>query len=135
MKRVFLGLLAGMVAVATPWVSEPAAATLTFYKDVLPILQNRCQSCHRPGQIAPISFMTYRETRPWAEAMKTMVVSRRMPPWSSSSARIPGNYHFLTDREIETIARWVEQGALEGDPKDAPAPLYGNRPVITAWRR
>jgi hypothetical protein len=121
MTRISLGLLAGMVAAAAPWVSEPAPAPVTFYKDVLPILQYKCQSCHRPGQIAPISFMSYRETRPWAEAMRTVVLSRRMPPWPASVAQVAlPNHRVLTHREIETIVRWVDQGALEGDLKDAP---------------
>jgi hypothetical protein len=53
----------------------------TFYKDVLPILQKNCQSCHRPGQIAPFSMLSYESTRPWARSIKTKVVSRQMPPW------------------------------------------------------
>jgi hypothetical protein len=125
MTRVSLGLLAGMVAVAAPWVSDPAPAPVTFYKDVLPILQYKCQSCHRPGQLAPIPFMTYRETKPWADAMRTVVLSRRMPPWPASVAHVAlPNHRVLTEREIETIVRWVDQGALEGDAKDAPQPFF-----------
>ena len=125
MTRVSLGLLAGMVAVAAPWVSDPAPAPVTFYKDVLPILQYKCQSCHRPGQLAPISFMTYREAKPWAEAMRTVVLSRRMPPWPASMTQVAlPSHRVLTQREIETIVRWADQGALEGDAKDAPQPLF-----------
>jgi hypothetical protein len=125
MTRVSLGLLAGMVAVAAPWVSDPAPALVTFYKDVLPILQYKCQSCHRPGQLAPISFMTYRETRPWAEAMRSVVLSRRMPPWPASVAHVAlPSHRVLTQREIDTIVRWADQGALEGDPKEAPQPIF-----------
>ena len=58
-----------------------AAAPVTFHKDVLPILQKNCQSCHRPGKIAPMSFLTYEGTRPWAKAMKAAVATRKMPPW------------------------------------------------------
>ena len=131
MTRVSLGLLAGMVAVAAPWVSEPGPAPVTFYKDVLPILQYKCQSCHRPGQLAPISFMTYRETRPWAEAMRTVVLSRKMPPWPASVAHVAlPNHRVLTQREIDTIVRWADQGALEGDAKDAPQPVF---PDEWAW--
>ena len=125
MTRVSLGLLAGMAAIAAPWVSDPAPTPVTFYKDVLPILQAKCQSCHRPGQIAPISFQTYRETRPWAQAMRAEVASRRMPPWQQQAAISPFVRHrILTQREIDTIVKWAEQGAMEGDPKDAPPPLY-----------
>jgi hypothetical protein len=120
-----------MVAVAAPWVSDPVPAAVTFYKDVLPILQYKCQTCHRPGQLAPISFMTYRETRPWAEAMRTMVLSRRMPPWPASMAHVAlPNHRVLTHPEIDTIVRWVDQGALEGNPNDAPQPTF---PDEWAW--
>ena len=104
--------------------SEVSSSTVTFYKDVLPILQKNCQACHRPNQIAPMSFLTYKESRPWAKAMKTMVVLRKMPPWFAD----PRYGHFLNDRslkqnEIETIKTWAESGAREGDPNDAPTPV------------
>src|SRR5438105_7382439 len=97
---------------------------VTFTKDVLPILQKNCQSCHRPGEIAPMSFLTYKDTRPWAKAMKEAVVSRQMPPWFVD----PGYGHFANDRrlsdaEIKAISAWAEAGAPEGDPKDKPAPV------------
>jgi hypothetical protein len=97
---------------------------VTYNKDVLPILQMHCQTCHRPGQIAPISFLTYQETRPWAKRMKEMVVTRKMPPWFAD----PQFGHFLNDRsltqnEINTIVKWANGDALEGDPKDAPPPV------------
>jgi hypothetical protein len=100
------------------------SATVTFNKDVLPILQKNCQSCHRPGQIAPMSFLTYENTRPWAKAMKTAVVARKMPPWFAD----PQFGHFGNDRslkqsDIDTIAMWADAGAPEGDAKDAPAAL------------
>ena len=125
MMRVSFGLLAGMVAFAAPWISDPAPAPVTFYKDVLPILEYKCQSCHRPGQLAPIAFMTYRETRPWAEAMRTVVLSRRMPPWPASVPQVAlPNHRVLTHREIDTIVRWVDQGAPEGNPNDAPELVF-----------
>jgi hypothetical protein len=97
-------------------------APVTFNKDVLPILQKNCQTCHRPNQIAPMSFLTYKEARPWAKAIKTAVALRKMPPWFAD----PQYGHFTNDRslkpgEIETIAKWADAGAPEGDPKDAPA--------------
>src|SRR5262245_30308260 len=93
----------------------------TFHKDVLPILQRNCQRCHRPGQIAPMSLLTYQSARPWARAIKTAVVSRQMPPWFADPQYGP----YLNDRslkrsEIDTIAKWVDGGAPEGDVKDAP---------------
>jgi hypothetical protein len=109
-------LLGGAIITA-----DDQASSVTFNKDVLPILQKNCQTCHRPGQIAPMSFLTYKEARPWAKAMKTAVASRKMPPWFAD----PQVGHFLNDHslkpgEIETIAKWANTGALEGDPKDAP---------------
>jgi hypothetical protein len=93
----------------------------TFSKDVLPILQAKCQSCHRPGQVAPMAFLTYEQTRPWAKAIKAAVATRKMPPWFAD----PQYGHFLNDRslkqsEIDTIAKWADNGATEGNPKDAP---------------
>src|SRR5438105_9758450 len=98
---------------------------VTFTKDVLPILQKNCQSCHRPGEIAPMSFLTYKDTRPWAKAMKEAVVSRKMPPWFAD----PNYGHFANDRTlsdatIKTIVPWADGGSVEGDPKDAPKPSY-----------
>src|SRR6187399_1298237 len=96
------------------------AETPTFYKDVLPILQKNCQTCHRPGQVAPMSFLDYQSVRPWAKSMKTAVASRKMPPWFAD----PQYGHILNDRtlkqsDIDTIVKWADAGAPEGNPKDA----------------
>src|SRR5690242_9571687 len=122
MKRMCLiGLWLGMAGS----VAATIGGTVTYYRDVLPILQNHCQSCHRPGHVAPISFMTYKETRPWAEAMKYVVLTKQMPPWFLESPYVPTAAHGLvTPSETETIVRWVELGAPAGDPKDAPPPMY-----------
>ena len=95
----------------------------TFYKDVLPILQSRCQECHRAGEIAPSQFVSYKETRPWAKAIRESVLSRRMPPWFADAA----HGHFSNDRalpksEIDTLVAWADAGAPEGNSKEAPAP-------------
>lgn len=98
--------------------------TVTFHEDVVPVLQQRCQSCHRPGEAAPFSMLTYKDARPWAASMKRAVVSRQMPPWHADpSVGHFGNDRRLTPVEIETIARWVDAGAPEGDANRAPAPL------------
>src|SRR5712675_1075401 len=118
--------LAGSVA-ALLLVMDAEASTagvVTFNKDVLPILQRNCQTCHRPGNIAPMSLLTYETTRPWAKAMKAAVVSRKMPPWFAD----PKYGHFANDRalkqsEIDTIVAWADGGAKEGDAKDAPPPV------------
>src|SRR5690349_21754769 len=95
------------------------SSPVTFTKDVLPILQKNCQSCHRPGQVAPMSLMNYNDARPWAKAIKTAVMLKQMPPWFADAG------HFTNDRslkqvEIGTLAKWADTGALEGDPKAAP---------------
>jgi hypothetical protein len=103
--------------------AAPAAADVTFNRDVLPILQQRCQVCHRPGEIGPMPLTTYESTRPWARSIKAAVTARVMPPWFAD----PRYGHFandkrLSDEEIATIVSWVDGGALEGERKDAPAP-------------
>ncbi|HWQ69256.1 MAG TPA: thiol-disulfide isomerase [Patescibacteria group bacterium] len=96
---------------------------MTFYKDVLPVLQKNCQECHRPGEVAPTSFLSYEEVRPQAKAMKEAVLGRRMPPWFAD----PAVGRFTNDRslsraETEIIANWVDSGTHAGELKDAPAP-------------
>src|SRR5450432_4689267 len=98
------------------------AATPTFNKDVLPILQNNCQECHRAGEIAPMSLLSYNEARPWAKAIKAAVVNQKMPPWFAD----PKVGHFANDRrlsdaQIKTLTAWADNGAPEGDAKDKPA--------------
>ena len=117
-------LMLASIWVAAPTATQNAAPAMTFHKDVLPVLQRNCQSCHRPGQIGPFSMLTYKDTRPWAKAMKQAVVSRAMPPWFAN----PRYGHFNNDRslkqaEITTIVSWVDSGAAEGDPRDAPPPV------------
>jgi hypothetical protein len=94
---------------------------ITFNKDVLPILQNRCQGCHRPGEAAPMAFLTYSDTRPWAAAIRQAVQTGKMPPWHAD----PAHGRFLNDRRLtaaekETLVEWTRTGAREGDPKLAP---------------
>ena len=130
LTRTFVVLLAfGMVsAFAAPGYAENGAETaVTYYKDVLPIMQENCQTCHRPsgynisGLIAPMSFMDYRETRPWARAIASKVEAREMPPWFASAPKgVFENERGLTDAEIDTILGWVEAGAPAGDMADAP---------------
>jgi hypothetical protein len=96
----------------------------TFNKDVLPVLQTHCQNCHRPGEVAPMSFLTYAETRPWAKAMKAAVLSRKMPPWLADAKYGHfQNERRLTEAETRTLVSWADNGAPEGDTKDKPAPL------------
>ena len=111
--------------------------TVTFNKDVLPIMQRECQVCHRPGEIGPMPFLTYEGTRPWAKAIKAAVLSKKMPPWFAD----PKYGHFtnerhLSDADIATLASWADNGAPEGDAKDKPAPVafrdgWNIRPDVT----
>jgi hypothetical protein len=102
-----------------------STSTPTFAKDIAPIFQEKCQNCHRNGSMAPMSLVTYEETRPWAKAIKQRVVTRNMPPWHLD--KTVGIQHFqndmsLGDEQIAAIARWVDGGAPLGDPKDMPPP-------------
>ncbi len=98
-----------------------SASSPTFYKEVLPILQKNCQSCHRPGQIAPFSLLTYESTRPWARSIKVKVESRQMPPWFADAQHGAfSNDPSLTQGEIDTIVKWTDAGSPAGDPADAP---------------
>ena len=88
----------------------------TFSRDVAPIMFNKCASCHRPGEVAPMSLLSYSDARPWAGAIRQNVSTRAMPPWHADPAH--GTFRNdlrLSDREIDTIVRWVDGGAREGD--------------------
>ena len=130
MQRVVMSaLLAVVLIAASTWqpvgaVQAASPATPTFNKDVLPVLQRQCQECHRPNSIAPMSFMTYKDTRPYARAIEKAVVARTMPPWfADPSVGHFKNTKLLTDAEIDIISSWAKNGAPEGDPKDKPAPV------------
>lgn len=101
--------------------ADPTAPV--FYQDVLPLLERHCQSCHRPGEAAPMAFLDYQGTRPWAKAMKQAVVARTMPPWFADP-RVGkfSNDRSLPESAIRTIARWVDAGAPEGSAPSEKAP-------------
>ena len=97
-------------------------AAPTFSRDVAPIFYDKCVGCHRPGEVAPMSLITYRDVRPWASAIREKVTTRVMPPWHAD--RQYGSFRndlSLTQREIDTIAAWVKAGAREGNPSELPA--------------
>jgi hypothetical protein len=132
-----LGQFAVLVglAFATPSLAADAVRPVTFSKDVAPILQAKCQECHQPGSIAPMSLISFEDVRPWARSMKDRVATRQMPPWHLD--RGVGVQKFkndmsLTDEQIDTIVSWVDQGAPQGNPKDLPAP----KPLVTTneWK-
>ncbi len=104
----------------------PVCAQVTFTKDVAPIFQAHCQVCHRPDNIAPMSLLTYQDARPWARSIKQQVMQRNMPPWFMDphvGIRKFKDDPSLSDREIATIAAWVDAGAPMGNPADMPGPL------------
>jgi hypothetical protein len=107
------------------------SSSVTFNKDVLPVLQKNCQTCHRPGETAPASFLSYESTRPWAKAIKTAVLSKKMPPWfADPHVGKFANDRSLSEADIHTLVSWVDAGAPEGDAKDAPRPLEW----VEGWR-
>jgi hypothetical protein len=116
-------LLAQAVGAQAP--ARTGARSVTFAKDVAPILQRSCQTCHRPDSMAPMSFLTYEDVRPWARAIKQKVSAREMPPWYID--RHVGIQKLkddpsLSDAEIATIAGWVDAGSPMGNPADMPPP-------------
>lgn len=111
--------------------AEPGTAPvrpITFSKDVAPIFQKSCDSCHHPGTVAPMSLMTYKDVRPWARSIRERVARRDMPPWhldKSVGIRAYKNDISLSDEQIATVVKWVDQGAPEGNPADMPvAPTF-----------
>ncbi|MGH9760070.1 MAG: c-type cytochrome, partial [Blastocatellia bacterium] len=119
-------LTAGVLTVSG-FVSGPAGSnSVTFSKDVASIFFRKCTACHRPGEAAPMSLLTYRDARPWARSIKEKVLTKAMPPWHADPAYGKfENDRSLSPNEIETISRWVDAGAPEGDSKDLPpAPHY-----------
>jgi hypothetical protein len=127
MRRV---LAAAVLVVVAAWGqhrparSRSSHAAVTFNNQVVRIFQNRCQTCHRPGDVAPFPLVTYQDARVQARRIKTEVQARRMPPWKP----VPGHGEFLdenrlTEQEIDLITRWVDAGAPEGDPEDLPPPV------------
>jgi peroxiredoxin len=111
---------------------RPAAsgAAVTYYRDVLPILQTHCQECHRPGEVAPFALMTYRQAVNWADDVKEFTRSRKMPPWKATEGLPMHDERRLTDAEIATLAAWVDGGLAAGDPAAAPPP----RRFPDGWR-
>ena len=114
----------GSFLVAGSAFAQATSSTPTFTKDIAPILQEKCQTCHRAGQIAPMSLLTYQQTKAYAKEIKKRVVARTMPPWFID--KTVGIQHFendisLSDQQIATIAKWVDEGAPEGNAKDMPA--------------
>jgi mono/diheme cytochrome c family protein len=125
-----LGIVIACLAAATllrvsSTAQERAAAPPTFNKDIAPIFFDRCVTCHRPGEVAPMSLLSYGDARPWAASIKRMVQTRRMPPWPADPqfGEFKNNRR-LSDDQVNTIAAWVDAGAPEGDGRSPAAPMF-----------
>src|SRR5690242_3105567 len=122
--------LGASLAVAGLATAADTAKPVTFSKDIAPIFQAKCQECHQPNSIAPMSLITYQDARPWAKSIKERVATHQMPPWHidrSVGVQKFKNDMSLTDEQVATVVRWVDEGAPEGNPKDLPPP----KPLVT----
>src|SRR4029453_3664736 len=129
MRNSFSVLLAAALLAAltgAPTEAQQAATAPTFTRDVAPVLYKQCVSCHRPGEAAPMSLLTYEQARPYARAIANAVTNRTMPPWHAEAP--VGTFHnerLLSEVERQTLAAWAAGGAPSGDPKDMPvAPVF-----------
>lgn len=119
-----------VLSVVSLW-GGSTSRVITFNKDVAPILRNRCQLCHHPGDIGPMPLLSYGEARPWAKAIREAVLQKKMPPWFADPHY--GNFRndsSLSKTEIDTLVSWVDGGAPEGAPTGATAP----RDFVDGWR-
>jgi len=126
MRRWNPWMLSGALGVVLMSAAPSGAQTgvsVTFSKDIAPIFQAKCQACHQPESIAPMSLVTYQQARPWARSIKDRVARRQMPPWhidQSVGVQKFKNDMSLSDAQIDTIVKWVDAGAPQGDTKDLP---------------
>jgi len=120
----------GCPVVAKGAIAKNATTTVTYHKEVAPILQNHCQGCHRPGAVGPFSLMTFKQAVNWAEDIKSYTQDHKMPPWKPSEGPAFHNDRKLSDADIETLTAWVDGGTPEGNAKDAPKP----RVFVDGWQ-
>jgi hypothetical protein len=133
MERSTAWQLGGLMVLAASGAGAQPQAPPTFAKDVAPILQQKCQSCHRPGSIAPMSLLTYEDAQKYAPRIRARVAARVMPPWHidrTVGIQAFQNDRSLTDAQIDTIVKWVDAGTPLGDPKDMPAPVKWPDPSV-----
>src|SRR5689334_15904038 len=118
MRALSLGLMCAALAAAA------SSTQPTFYKDVLPVLQKNCQNCHRPGEAGPMAFLTYEGTKPWAKAIKSAVLLKKMPPWFADPHYGKfSNDRSLSEADVATLVNWADTGSKAGNAKDAPKPV------------
>src|SRR5258705_10944742 len=123
MNKSILVAMITLASAGTAAAQGAAAAAPTYSKDVAPILYKNCTSCHRPGEIAPMSLLTFKDARPWIKSIGTQVGKGAMPPWHAD----PAYGEFLNDRRLTaaekaTLLRWGNAGGPEGRPKEPAAP-------------
>ena len=127
----YLPAIGIVVIVATPAVTAAQDAP-TFTKDVAPVLYKNCVACHRPGEMGPMSLVTYADARPWAKSIRERVVARAMPPWfADPHYGTFSNDPSLSRKDIDTIVAWADRGAPQGSPADMPA-LPAN--MVEGWQ-
>src|SRR5262245_47764097 len=122
-SSIALSAVAFGALLALPGSAFAQSPAPTFTKDIAPIFQEKCEACHRPDSIAPMSLQTYEEARPWARSIKARVQARQMPPWhidKTIGIQEFKNDRSLSDAQIDAVVRWVDAGAPKGDPKDMP---------------
>ena len=112
-------LFAGVTLALVMGTISAQAQTPTWTEDVAPLMENKCMNCHRPGEVAPMSLLTYDEAQPWARSIRLMVQDRIMPPWHATPEYGDfGNNRRMTIRQIQTVVDWVEGGT--------PHPIWKN---------
>src|SRR5207247_1618115 len=115
----FLLLIVSAAAVRGQSRGVTSESDVTFTRDVAPIFYSKCVTCHRTGEVAPMPLLTYENARPWARAIKEKVLLRQMPPWFADPKHGTfANDPSLTEKELQTIVKWVDSGAPQGDAKD-----------------
>lgn len=122
-RTITIAIIAAVaVAIGIGSASSKSETTVTYTKDVAPIFFKNCAECHRAGEAAPFSVLSYKEARPWAKSIREQVAKREMPPWHADpQVGAFANDRRLTQKEIDTVVAWVDGGAREGDPKDLPS--------------
>jgi hypothetical protein len=125
-RLVLIGCLTAIALSALPAIratgAKSSAKSVTFNKDVAPIFFKNCAECHRPGEAAPFSVLSYKDIRPWAKSIREKIISREMPPWHADpQVGEWANDRRLRQQEIDTITAWIDGGAMEGDTNDLPA--------------
>src|SRR5216684_4312786 len=123
LRTMRIELIAGAILCAFSALAATVPSSVTFTKDVAPVLEKNCQGCHRPGEAAPFPLLTYEQARPWAKAMKEAVLLKKMPPWFADPhyGRF-ANDRSLSQKEIDTLVAWADAGAPQGDSKEVPPP-------------